>query len=107
MSPAAPRPLEACHTKRAEAWLLQVLIRAEHSPEILEHPNGIRRLRDLREAVAREFHARQIFNQRSPGILFEEQIAHVHLADLIAQQAEVRVESAVEQIRLVRVPAGL
>jgi hypothetical protein len=84
---------------------VQSLVRPEERAVVLQHPDRVARLGDLREAVALEVHVLQVGDQGPPGILLEEQIPHVDLPDVLLQQVEVGLEAAVQQIRLIRVPA--
>ena len=69
------------------------------------HADRIRGLGDLGEAVALELHLGERGDQPPPRVLFDHQVAHVDLADLILHEPERGIEAAVEQVRLVRVPA--
>src|SRR5919107_2837940 len=84
----------------------EILVRPEHAPEVAEHANRVRGLGDFRETVSLKLHRRQPRDEPPPRVFLQEQIAHVHLTDLIAQQREIRIEAAVEEVRLVRIPAG-
>src|SRR6188472_2203520 len=101
MPPPCTTPADARGRRRGSS-----LERPQRCPEVLQHPHGIaRRLAQLRVAIPVERDALEQRYELPPGILLDEEVPHVDLADAVLDQFEIFLEAAILEVFLVRVPA--